>query len=73
LIYSLNEKNIIIRSVAKHASILIRYGIYTSGENLSPIPIYGGNGNGTGMGMGLKFLKMGLSGTELLGMIEVFK
>ncbi len=43
----------------------------TSGENLSPIPIYGGNG--TGMGMGLRFLKMGLSGTEFLGMIEVFK
>jgi hypothetical protein len=35
--------------------------IRTSGENLSSIPIYGGNGNGTGMGMGLRFLKMGLS------------
>jgi hypothetical protein len=31
------------------------------------------DGNGTGMGMGLRFLKMGLSGTEFLGMIEVFK
>jgi hypothetical protein len=29
--------------------------------------------DGNGMGMGLKFLKMGLSGTEFLGMIEVFK
>ncbi len=47
--------------------------VVISGENLSPIPIYGGNGNGTGMGMGLKFSKMGLSGTEFLGMIEVFK
>jgi hypothetical protein len=47
--------------------------IEVSDENLSPIPIYGGNGNGTGIGMGLRFLKMGLSGTEFLGMIEVFK
>jgi hypothetical protein len=32
-----------------------------------------GMGLGLGLGMGLKFLKMGLSRTEFLGMIEVFK